>query len=248
MAVGTQLAAIVVSDLVGSTEMRARIGEDAAEALRRDHDRLLTAAVLAAGGVVVKGLGDGLLARFNGAAEAVDAAVAIQQASVELSRVHGPVALRVGAVLGDVTVEDGDVFGTPVIAASRLCGVAGDGEILVTEEVRKLGHGRGGHVFVDVGPVELKGLPEAVVAARVLWEPATTTAPALVITLQSMLTMTEGFPFAGRDAAVEMLGDAWKRAVVERRQVILVSGEPGSARPAWRPSGPRPWPMRAQWC
>ncbi|GAC1597965.1 MAG: hypothetical protein NVS3B21_23040 [Acidimicrobiales bacterium] len=227
MAVGTQLAAIVVSDLVGSTQLRARIGEDAAEALRRDHDRLLTAAVLAAGGVVVKGMGDGVLARFNGAAEAVDAAVTIQQASVELSRIHGPVAMRVGIGAGDVTVEDGDVFGTPVIIASRLCGAAGDGGILVADLVRLLSHGRGGHVFVDVGPLELKGLPEAVVAARVMWESATATAPALAIPLQSMLTMTEGFPFAGRDAAVAMLADAWKRAVAERRQVILVRGEPG---------------------
>ncbi|GAC1309755.1 MAG: hypothetical protein NVSMB16_06320 [Acidimicrobiales bacterium] len=227
MAVGTQLAAIVVSDLVGSTQLRARIGEDAAEALRRDHDRLLTAAVLAAGGVVVKGLGDGLLARFYGAAEAVDAAVAIQQASIELSRIHGPVAIRVGIGAGDVTVEDGDVFGTPVIVASRLCAAAEDGGILVADLVRMLSHGRGGHRFVDVGPLELKGLPEPVVAARVMWEPATTTARALVIPLQSTLTMTEGFPFAGRESAVEALADTWKRAVAERRQVILVSGEPG---------------------
>ncbi|GAC1598221.1 MAG: hypothetical protein NVS3B21_23550 [Acidimicrobiales bacterium] len=177
--------------------------------------------------MVVKGLGDGLLARFNGAAEAVDAAVAIQQASVELSRVHGPVAMRVGIGAGDVTVEDGDVFGTPVIVASRLCAAAEDGGILVADMVRMLSHGRGGHRFVDVGPLKLKGLPEAVVAARVTWEPTTTTAAALVIPLQSMLTMTEGFPFAGRDSAIEALVDAWKRAVAERRQVILVSGEPG---------------------
>ncbi|GAC1532623.1 MAG: hypothetical protein NVS3B1_26490 [Marmoricola sp.] len=224
---GTQLAAIVVSNLIGSTQLRARIGEDAAEGLRRDHDRLLTAAVLAAGGVVVKGLGDGVLARFNGAAEAVDAAVAIQQVTVELSRTHGPVALRVGVALGDVTVEDGDVFGTPVIVASRLCAAAGDGEILVADVVRMLSHGRGGHRFVDAGSLELKGLPEPVVAARVMWEPASVTAFALPIPLQSTLTMSEGFPFAGRDAAVEALADAWKQTVADRRQVILVSGEPG---------------------
>ncbi|GAC1602585.1 MAG: hypothetical protein NVS3B21_30820 [Acidimicrobiales bacterium] len=227
MAVGTQLAAIVVSDLVGSTQLRARLGEDAAEAVRRDHDRLLTAAVLAAGGVVVKGLGDGVLARFSGAAEAVDAAVAIQQASVELGRAHGPVTLRVGVGAGDVTVEDGDVFGTPVIVASRLCTAAGDGEILVADLVRMLSLGRGGHVFVNIGPLELKGLPEPVVAARVPWEPAVISAATLVVPLQSMLTMAEGFPFAGRDAAVGVLAEGWNRAVAERRQMILISGEPG---------------------
>src|SRR5437016_4566635 len=62
--VGTQLAAVMVTDLVDSTETRVRLGEDGAESLRRTHDQMLRAVVADNGGVFVKGLGDGMLAHF----------------------------------------------------------------------------------------------------------------------------------------------------------------------------------------
>ena len=168
LTVGTQLAAVVVTDLVGSTETRVRLGEEGAEALRRVHDRMLRAAVVDCGGVVVKGLGDGLLAYFSGAADAVSAAVAIQQAVASHSarRPEEALDIRVGIAAGDVSVEDDDVFGTPVVEASRLCAVAGGGQIVVADLVRVLGRGRGGHTFNPIGDLELKGLPDAVIGLR----------------------------------------------------------------------------------
>ncbi len=56
------MAVVLFTDLVGSTELRGRLGEEAAEELRRRHDRLLTKAVEAHSGRVVKGLGDGIMA------------------------------------------------------------------------------------------------------------------------------------------------------------------------------------------
>ena len=79
MSSSAQTATILVTDLVGSTAIRVRLGEEQADTLRRVHDDLLTAAVTGHGGTVVKGLGDGVLAMFPGAAEAVAAAVEIQQ-------------------------------------------------------------------------------------------------------------------------------------------------------------------------
>ena len=225
---GTQLAAIVVTDVVGSTELRARIGEDAADALRRDHDQLLTDAVERAGGSVVKGLGDGVLARFGGAAEAVDAAVAIQRAACALTDTYGSVELRVGVAVGDVTLEDEDVFGTPVIEASRLCAAAERGQIVVADLVRVLSHGRGDHRFADLGALDLKGLAGPIAAASVEWAPAAAaTATSVQIPVPGPLQHVDGFPFAGRADAVERLAERWKRACVEGRQLVLVTGEPG---------------------
>ena len=82
----TQTAAILVTDLVGWTALRGEIGEDRAEALRRAHDRALVEAAEANGGTVVKGLGDGVLVMFTGAAEAVSAGVAMQRAVELLAR------------------------------------------------------------------------------------------------------------------------------------------------------------------
>src|SRR5215208_6931417 len=118
----TQTATILVSDLVGSTELRAALGEDRAEEVRRLHDRALIEVAERAGGIVVKGLGDGLLVQFAGAAEAVGVAVTMQQTIDTLGRRESlDLSIRVGVSSGDVTVEDGDCFGVPVVEASRLC-------------------------------------------------------------------------------------------------------------------------------
>ena len=67
---------VMFTDLVGSTEIRSRVGEDAAEALRTIHDAILTDAITVHDGRVVKHLGDGLMATFASSASAVAAAVA----------------------------------------------------------------------------------------------------------------------------------------------------------------------------
>ena len=64
---------VLFTDLVASTELRVRLGEDRAEELRRFHDELVTSAVTAHGGTVVKGLGDGFLTTFTAATDAVGA-------------------------------------------------------------------------------------------------------------------------------------------------------------------------------
>src|SRR5438093_7968814 len=104
-------ATVLFTDLVASTELRGRLGEEAADSLRRTHDRLLTQAVEAHAGRVVKGLGDGIMATFPGAADAVAAAVAIQQAVDRQNRAGKsplPLSVRVGLSAGDVSFEDDD--------------------------------------------------------------------------------------------------------------------------------------------
>lgn len=221
---GSAMATVVFTDLVGSTELRSQLGAEAAEELRRVQEEALRAVTLRYGGNVVKGLGDGIMATFSGTADAVAAAVAMQQAIVRLNRrVEGePLSIRVGISAGDVTWEDGDCFGVPVIEASRLCASAEGGEILCSDVVRILGRGRGDHDFTVVGDVELKGLPEPVAVCRVGWSPALFEFP-----LPAALRTRSTFPFVGRAAERKALEDAWKRAAAGERQAVLVGGEPG---------------------
>ena len=95
---------VLFTDLVASTELRIRLGEDTAESVRRAHDALVDDAVVGHGGTVVKGLGDGVMATFASAPEAVAAAVAIQQAVYLHARREPDQAfsLRVGVSVGDV--------------------------------------------------------------------------------------------------------------------------------------------------
>ncbi|MBV8462140.1 MAG: AAA family ATPase, partial [Acidimicrobiales bacterium] len=220
-------ATILVTDIVGSTELRVRIGEERADQLRRTHDDLTRTAIEGNGGTLIKGLGDGALALFTGAADAVAAAVALQQAAYAHSRSAPDEALEIRAGLssGDVTLEDGDCFGTPVVEASRLCGIAAGGQVLAAQVVRQLARGRGGHVFRSAGERELKGFPEPVPVVVVGWEP-----PAVEgggIRFPSRLAPQAAFPFSGRSAQRERLLHAWKEAATGERQVVLVSGEPG---------------------
>jgi class 3 adenylate cyclase/tetratricopeptide (TPR) repeat protein len=219
-------ATILVTDVVGSTAVRAALGEEEAERHRRAHDAMLAAAIERHGGEVVKGLGDGALARFAGAADAVAAAVAIQRGAVDLSRRSAgrPMEIRIGISAGDVSVEDGDCFGTPVIEASRLCAAARGGQILAAHLVQLLSRGRGGHAFTAVGELELKGLPEPVPVAEVGWERQPTD---VAMPLPDAISGEERFPFAGRRASRAGLDRAWKKAVSGSRRVVLVSGEPG---------------------
>src|SRR6185503_13572813 len=100
----TRATAIVLfTDLVGSTELRSQLGEDAAEVLRHKHDALVVGAVEASGGKAVKNLGDGIMATFVGATDAVGAAVAIQQAIGRHNRSGAAkLGVRIGISAGDV--------------------------------------------------------------------------------------------------------------------------------------------------
>src|SRR5207253_734164 len=101
--------------------------------VRADHFAGLREAVSDAGGVEVKNTGDGLLVTFTSAVEALAAAVRIQQVTDGHGQDVGvPLAVRVGLALGEVAVEDGDVFGTPVVEAARLVASARPGQILAT--------------------------------------------------------------------------------------------------------------------
>jgi class 3 adenylate cyclase/tetratricopeptide (TPR) repeat protein len=222
---GRGVAVVLFTDLVGSTELRGRLGEEAADELRRKHDQLLAQAVESSKGRVLKGLGDGIMATFAGASDAVTAAVAIQQAVDRLNRSGNaavPLAVRVGLSAGDVGFEDDDIHGTPVIEAARLCAAAGGGEILAAEVVRVLAGSSGEQRYAPVGPLELKGLDHPVAAVRVEWEPVTVSS----IPMPQLLTDV-GRIFVGRDAQLERLSQLWKEAVAGERRVALLAGEPG---------------------
>ena len=215
-------AIVLFTDLVGSTELRSRLGENAAEELRHKHDALLVDAIDTRRGHLVKHLGDGMMATFAGALDAVEAAVAIQQAMGRHNR-SSPASLdvRIGIGAGDVVFEGEDCFGAPVIEAARLCSVAAGGQILASETVRALA--RSSEVtFTAIGSLELKGIPEPVPAVQVDWQlPAQSSVP-----LPLFLTDI-GRIFVGRESQLDRLGQLWKEAAAGELRVALLAGEPG---------------------
>ena len=161
----TTTVTVLFCDLVGSTALQSRIGDDAADEVRREFFGALRAAVEDNGGSVVKTMGDGAMAAF------AESAVGALRCAVTLTEVAGGIGggltVRVGVSHGEVTAEDGDLFGTPVVEAARLESAAAPGTVLAAQVVRMIVGSRGGFAFDEVPPLNLKGLAGPVSAVQV---------------------------------------------------------------------------------
>ena len=159
---------VLFTDLVGSTNLLSTLGDDTADELRRAHFSLLRGAIAEHRGREVKNLGDGLMVAFSSAREAVACAAAMQVASAGSDRLQ----LRIGIDAGEPIHENGDLFGTPVVVAQRLCDAAVGGQVFVSDVVRMLSGRRLSLRLEALGPMQLKGLDEPVMAHAVCWRTA----------------------------------------------------------------------------
>ena len=152
-------AVILFTDIVSSTALTEHMGDARFRDASRALDVGLRAAIRDAGGAAIDGklLGDGVLATFSSAAQAIDGArrcLALSAAS--------ELGLHIGLHAGDVIREDGNVYGGAVNIASRICGLSAPGEILVSDVVRGMARTSAGVEFEDRGEQEMKGVGEPV--------------------------------------------------------------------------------------
>lgn len=148
------LATLLFSDIVGSTPLAERLGDHRWKRTLIDHDRVIAEAVHRFRGVVVDTTGDGVFARFDGAARAIEAAVAIRAALDELT-----IPVRIGLHTGEVEVAGSEIRGLVVHETARIMALAGAGEILVSDITRQLTSGSA-FTFEDRGTVSLRGVSE----------------------------------------------------------------------------------------
>jgi class 3 adenylate cyclase/tetratricopeptide (TPR) repeat protein len=223
----TENVAVLFTDVVGSTELAQRLSPDAADEARRRHFSILRQATAEAGGAEVKNLGDGLMVVFSSASSALSCGVAMQQGVERDNRdQEHSMGLRVGLSGGEVTREDDDYFGDPVIEAARLCATCRGGQILAADVVRAMAGRRSRHAVNGVGALTLKGLPDPVETVEVTWEPLG--AEADERPLPARLTGGPSVGVVGRETEIEALVAATKRvAHTEGTEVVLISGEAG---------------------
>jgi class 3 adenylate cyclase len=149
---------ILFTDIVGSTSMTQRLGDEAVMALIDVHDVTVRDAVAAGGGREIKHTGDGIMAAFASAAAAVRCAARIQKALAENPGRGGdsPVMVRIGAAAGEPVESNRDLFGSTVQLAARLCSHAEPEQTLVSNVVAELCIGKG-LTFRDLGEILVKG-------------------------------------------------------------------------------------------
>ena len=217
-------ATILFAELAGSAQMRARLGDVEADAVRAAHDLRLRDVLAMHGGIGVKILGDGVAAAFAAAGGALACAVEMQRAIDRQAR-RGPVALelRIGVGAGDVTWAGDDYSGTPVVEAQRLCAAAAAGSTLVADAVRLLAGTGPDAAFDDAGELPLRDLAAPVRAWSVRWMPRRT----VNVPFPTSLVVDTGAAFAGRDAELAALRAAWADAARGHRRGVFISGEPG---------------------
>ena len=168
-----KLSAILAADVAGYS----RLMHDDEEATHTRLTALLTGSVSPAitehGGRIVKNTGDGFLAEFPSAVEAVRAAIQFQARIHELTVgdvENGRIAFRVGINIGDVIVEPHDIFGDGVNIAARLENIAEPGGICISSSAYDQVRGKVGVEFTDLGEQNLKNIPRPVRAYAVVWE------------------------------------------------------------------------------
>jgi class 3 adenylate cyclase len=150
---GRALATLLFTDLVDSTALANRLGDAAWRALLSDHFESARSQLERFRGREVKTTGDGLLATFDGPAQALEGAAAIRQAAN-----REDLQVRAAVHVGEVEVVGSDLRGVAVHEAARIMAQAGEDEILVSETTRALAQ-TAGLAFEDRGSHDLKGLP-----------------------------------------------------------------------------------------
>jgi len=226
---------VMFGDLVGSTELSARLDPEDLRAVIGAYHRCCAGVIERNGGFVAKYMGDGVLAYFgypradeHDAERAVRAGLELVEAVAALDTpADAPVQVRVGIATGLVVV--GDLIGegaaqeqsvvgeTPNLAA-RLQALAEPRTVVIGPSTRRLTAGL--FDYEDLGTVKIKGFAAPVTASRVLRESA----------VEGRFEAHHGpelTPLVGRDEELDLLLRRWQQAKTGEGCVVLVSGEPG---------------------
>ena len=182
------LAAILAVDVVGYSRLMREDEAGTLNALRALRKELVAPEIAKHKGRIVKLMGDGLLAEFASVVEAVHCAVQIQAGTAKRNDGVAPerqICLRIGVNLGDVIVEDDDIYGDGVNVAARLEGLARPGGICISDMVHQNVKAKLALSFEDLGPQQLKNIAEPIHAYRIV--PDALATPAVPAEAQPLL-------------------------------------------------------------
>jgi adenylate cyclase len=165
-----RLAAILAADVVGYSRLMAADEEGTLARLNAHRREFLEPTIAEHRGRVVKRTGDGILIEFGSAVDATRCAVQTQQGMAKRNEsvpADQRIEMRIGIHVGDIIIEEGDIFGDGVNVAARLEGIAQPGGISISEDAWRQVRGKVTATFVDTGEQSLKNIPSPLRVYRV---------------------------------------------------------------------------------
>ena len=168
VALDKALRAIMFTDIVDSTGLTTRLGNERAVEMVRAHDAMVRRSLSDHQGRVVKHTGDGIMASFDDVTEAVRSSTLIQQAFENFNSASAEkLKVKIGIDVGEPVADSNDLFGTTVQMAARLCQAADAEAILISKAVRDGVHDR--FSLRELGSRSLKGFEKPVLVYQVEW-------------------------------------------------------------------------------
>ncbi len=182
--VDRRLAAILAGDVAGYSRLMGADEEGTLSRLNAHRREFLEPKIAEHRGRIVKRIGDGVLIEFASAVDAVRCAVEIQKGMIERNASvpqEKRIEIRYGVHIGDIIIEEGDIFGDGVNIAARLEGIAQPGGICISDDAYRQVRGKLDVDFLDAGEQELKNIARPVRVYQLQLGSGSTEAPALVL-------------------------------------------------------------------
>jgi adenylate cyclase len=165
-----RLAAVLAVDVAGYSRLMGRDEEGTLAQLKSLRKTLVDPCVAAHRGRIVKTTGDGMLVEFASAVDAARCAVEMQR-GMAAQNAGAPqdtrIEFRIGIHVGDIIIDDNDIFGDGVNIAARLEGIAEPGGVCISDDAQRQVRGKVEVAFDDIGPQSLKNISEPMRAWRV---------------------------------------------------------------------------------
>ena len=165
-----RLAAVLAADVAGYSRLMGIDEEGTLARLKAVRKALVDPTIATHRGRIVKTTGDGMLVEFASAVDAVRCAVEVQRGMAEQNAAvpqDDRIEFRIGIHVGDIIIDDNDIFGDGVNIAARLEGIAEPGGVCISDDAYRQVRGKVEIAFDDMGPQTLKNIAEPMQAWRV---------------------------------------------------------------------------------
>jgi len=170
-----QKIAVLFTDIVGSTNFFKSHGDQAGRQMLQVHQDIASGCITEHGGVLVKILGDSVMAYFLNTKETLKSAIKIQQKLEIHNRkrdLQDQIHIKIGIHFGDGIIETNDIFGNVVNIASKLTSLVDRDQIYISQEVYELADDLSEVRFELLDLSDKKDIPRGLTAYRVIWEEA----------------------------------------------------------------------------